>query len=493
MTTQRLSRTLSHTAIYGIGVVVQNVTSLVMLPIYTRYLAPADYGVIEILNMILDVTLIIFGLRVDSGLFRYYYAEEDLQKRKAVVSTVLFLTLGLNIIGVVALAAFSPQVSSSFLGDRGLWKELALYSLCLLAPALVSVPYAYTRLIGRPGLFLTLSITKLFVQVSLNLLFVVGFKMKALGVICSTITSQLLLGSTFTFMLLREVGWKFDRVLCKRLFSFSMPLVISSLASFYVVFGDRFFLRRSWGLAAVGLYGLAYRFGFSFWGLTYEPFKRAWDGQKYEIHKQPDAKPTFQLIFSLISKALLLGALCVSVLIKDFLHIFVGPQYQAAALIVPLIMAAYVVRPLTDFTGFGILVQEKTRHVMHASWLSACVMTVGYLCLIPAFGSIGAAATTFFGFSTELFWIHRTSARYYDMELPWGRFALAAVIAVAAYLVSMPLEAGNITSIAIRAGILSAAALLMFVSPATTDREREIVRRYSGMASRRLLGALRTG
>src|SRR6267378_3161296 len=114
---QRLSRILSHTGMYAIGVVVQNVTSLVMLPIYTRFLAPADYGVVEILNMILDVTLIIFGLRVDTGLFRYYFADEDPQRRKQVVSTVLFLTLALNAVGVVFLMVLSPQLAAAFLGD----------------------------------------------------------------------------------------------------------------------------------------------------------------------------------------------------------------------------------------------------------------------------------------------------------------------------------------------------------------------------------------
>jgi O-antigen/teichoic acid export membrane protein len=270
-------------------------------------------------------------------------------------------------------------------------------------------------------------------------------------------------------------------------------LVLSGVASFYVVFGDRFFLRRSWGLAAVGLYGLAYRFGFSFLGLTYEPFRRAWDGQKYEIHKQPDAKATFQLVFSLISKGLLLGALCVSLFIKDFLHIFVGPEYQSAAALVPLIMASYVVRPLTDFCGFGNLLKERTGHLARASWLSAGVMTAGYLFLIPSYGAIGAAITTFAGFSTELFWIHRTASRYYDMELPWARFGLGALIAVAAYLSSLPLESGTIASIATRAAILLTAALLMFTSAATSERERNIVRRYSGLASKRLLGALRPG
>jgi|SRR6185437_15228482 len=490
---QRLSRTLSHTGIYAIGVIVQNVTSLVMLPIYTRFLAPADYGVIEILNMILDVTLIVFGMRVDQGLFRYYYGEEDPQRRKAVVSTVLFLTLGLNVIGAVFLVLFSPVLASSFLGDRTLWTYLAIYSLCLLAPALVGVPYSYTRLIARPGLFLILSITKLMLQVSLNILFVVGLGLKARGVIYSTITTQLLLGSVFTFALLRQVGWQFDRSICKRLFSFSLPLVLSGVASFYVVFGDRFFLRRSWGLAAVGLYGLAYRFGFAFWNLTYSPFQRAWDGQKYEIYKQPDAKATFQLIFSLISKGLIIGALCVSLFIKDFLHIFVGPEYQSAAMVVPLIMIAFVIRPLTDYVGFGNLVHERTRHVAHASWLSACVMTAGYLFLIPTYGIMGSAVTALAGFTTEMFWIHRTASAYYNMELPWGRFILGFAIAIAAFLTSIPLESGTVTSIAARAGILAVATLLIFISPATSERERGIVRRYTGMASRRVLGVLRAG
>jgi hypothetical protein len=131
--------------------------------------------------------------------------------------------------------------------------------------------------------------------------------------------------------------------------------------------------------------------------------------------------------------------------------------------------------------------------VAHASWLSAGVMTAGYLFLIPPYGAIGAAATTLAGFSTELFWINRTARGYYDMELPWGRFALGVGIAVAAFLASIPLESGTIASIATRALILVGAALLIFASPATSQRERSIVRRYSGMASRRLLGALRPG
>lgn len=481
-----MNRTLSHTAIYTIGVVIQNITSLVMLPIYTRYLAPADYGTVELLNMILDVTLIIFGMRVDSGLFRYYHAYEDQERRNAVVATTFFMTLGLNGVGALSLVIFSPQLASAFMGDGQLWNYLAIYSLCLLAPALVAVPYSYVRLLGRPGLFLTLSITKLFMQVALNVLFVVVMELKALGVIYSTIISQLVLGSLFSAVMLKRVGWRFDWSIGRKLFGFSLPLVISSLASFYVVFGDRFFLRKSWGLAAVGLYGLAYRFGFAFWSLTYDPFKKAWDVQKYEILKQPDAKQTYRQVFSLVSKGLIIGALGVSLFISDFLKLFVGPAYQAAAMLVPIILAAFVVRPLTDFCNFGLLLGEKTRHLAQASWLAAAVMTVGYLTLIPPFGATGAAVTAFVGFTTELIWVNHTATRYYDMELDWKRFVLSAAIAVCAFLIALPFMTTSLTAIACKAGIGLAAILAIIFSPAMTVGERQLIGGYAMKIAARL-------
>ena len=43
------NKLVSHTSIYMLGDVLRYSVSLVMLPIYTRYLTPADYGVVELL------------------------------------------------------------------------------------------------------------------------------------------------------------------------------------------------------------------------------------------------------------------------------------------------------------------------------------------------------------------------------------------------------------------------------------------------------------
>jgi len=70
---------ISHGKIYLLGNILQRCVSFIMLPIYTRFLTPADYGTIELLSMILDFVGIILGLRIGQSIFRYY---ADYEKKK---------------------------------------------------------------------------------------------------------------------------------------------------------------------------------------------------------------------------------------------------------------------------------------------------------------------------------------------------------------------------------------------------------------------------
>ena len=42
---------LKHSAIYGVGTALTKAVGFLMIPIYTRYLTPADYGIFELLNL----------------------------------------------------------------------------------------------------------------------------------------------------------------------------------------------------------------------------------------------------------------------------------------------------------------------------------------------------------------------------------------------------------------------------------------------------------
>ncbi len=68
-----LKKMLSHSAVYGVGTVLAKATSVIMLPIYTRYLTPADYGLLELLSLLTDLTALLFGMRIFTGVYRYYF------------------------------------------------------------------------------------------------------------------------------------------------------------------------------------------------------------------------------------------------------------------------------------------------------------------------------------------------------------------------------------------------------------------------------------
>jgi hypothetical protein len=44
-----LAQTARHSAIYALGVLLNRAAGFLMLPLYTRYLTPADYGAVEML------------------------------------------------------------------------------------------------------------------------------------------------------------------------------------------------------------------------------------------------------------------------------------------------------------------------------------------------------------------------------------------------------------------------------------------------------------
>ena len=73
----QLSRIGKHTLIYSLGVVLSKAVSFFMLPIYTRFLTPADYGVMELIEMTLDIISIVAGAQIAIGIFRYYHKAQS--------------------------------------------------------------------------------------------------------------------------------------------------------------------------------------------------------------------------------------------------------------------------------------------------------------------------------------------------------------------------------------------------------------------------------
>jgi O-antigen/teichoic acid export membrane protein len=218
---------------------------------------------------------------------------------------------------------------------------------------------------------------------------------------------------------------------------FGVPYQITTAGSFILTFGDRFFLARYDGPAAVGLYGIAYQFGFLLYMLGGDPFLSAWAPQRYELINRPRAErdASYARGFLYFNLTLMTTAMGIIVFVRPAIGVLTTNDYHSAALLVPIIVAAYVLQSWGNAVKFGIDVAEQTKLYTWASWIAAGVVLVCYATLIPSYGGYGAALATFIAFAVRFGLAFYWSQKVWPVDYQWRRSLLLTAITIA---VSIP-------------------------------------------------------
>jgi O-antigen/teichoic acid export membrane protein len=486
-----LKRTVKVTGIYGIGNAARGLTAIIMLPIYTRFLTPADYGVVELLTMMLDLAGVFAALQVAQAMVRYYVMEPDPEQRGVIASTTLLTTAVVSSLLVGVIAVSSSVFARVLFGDPGYVLEIELFALSLFQIAIVNTGFAYIRALQKPWVHLTVSLLQLALQVSANLAFVVYYEMHVLGVILASLTSGYLLAAGMAVFVVVGSGLRFSPTVSKRLIRFVAPLILAGLGSLYMAVADRYSLRVFWDLSAVGIYSLGRRVGYAVHGVLNRAIFEGWNPRRLAILKQDNALVVYQHTFRLITTALVSAGVLVSIFAKDFLNVMSAPAFHGAAVIVPIAGLAALARGLTLYCNLGIVVSEKTRHSAEAGWIAAACMTAGLFVLVPAFGIVGAALCAFLGRGSQLFWTERKARQYYDMQLPWRHAFVILGCAAAAVLAGEVAPDSLLTSVLVRSLVFASYLLAIYCLPFWSADERAVFRaimRAPRTAVRRIIG-----
>src|SRR5688500_5496052 len=163
---EQLKQLGKHTFVYTTGIIIGKVASFVMLPVYTRFLTPADYGVLELLGMTIEVIGMITSIGIVTGVFKFYSEDESQAGKNAVISTAALSSVALA--GATSLLGFvlSPAITEMMFGPEGNPLYLRLYFLIYLIQTFEYLPFLLIRAENRSVLFVTLNVVKLVVTLS---------------------------------------------------------------------------------------------------------------------------------------------------------------------------------------------------------------------------------------------------------------------------------------------------------------------------------------
>lgn len=443
---------IKHSGIYGIGQVLSRLTSFLLLPVYTRFLEPADYGCIAILDLTQGILALLISTGMGAAVTRHHFeATSDADRDTVwwtgltfigVASTLIVLPawLGRSVLGQVLLG---PEYS-----DGSLFFSMALTTLWF--STIHGLPDAYLRVQKRSGLVVSLALMRLLFNVAVNVT-LLSYGWGVLGILTGNLLACCIVTITKVSILVFNLGaYRFDRHVVRKLWIFGAPLVLTSLLSLVMHQADRYFVRLNLDMHDVGIYSFAYTIGQGVNTILLGAFGAIWSVTMYDIAGNPNSRKLFARIFECYVYGLLLLMLGLSLFSKPLVALMASPDFQPAAELIPVIALAYLFFSMHSQFKVPVFVKKKTHLLVPASVAGVLVNVVGNYFLVPVWGAWAAAwvsVATFAVFSFTGLLIYRRYDRY---PYRLARIARVLVLVVATYvLYDVAVGRGEVTTVSV--------------------------------------------
>ncbi len=392
-------RVLSASGLYALSSFAQRGVSFLLLPIYTRFIAPEEYGLLELLNAFTSVLYAILLVGLPSAVAKCFHRDCDSDdERASVLWTAIFLDLPVLLLGGLALFFGAEQLGQWLLGTSGQAEAIQLVVTTGIASSIIAIALAGFRAQERALVFGVLSLLQFLVGMGLNVLFVVHYGMGMRGVLWGNLISNLV-ALPLTLLAAKQGNQVvLNSRLVTPLLHFGVLQIPVMLAQWITNLSDRYVLRLYRDLSEIAVYGVGYKIGMVLQLTLVWPFQLAWPTVAFSISRRPGHQHSLARALTYLTAALVFGILGLSLVSRSALPLLVGPNYQDAYQVVPLIALAYALNGIQYCAAPGVHIGGRSQHLSLLATAGAGLNLGLNFLLIPRFGMFGAAASTVVSF-----------------------------------------------------------------------------------------------
>jgi len=422
-----LRRLATTGAAYTAASISSKLIAVALLPLYTRYLTPADYGAAEVMFAAVVSASIVVRLGLIEALLRFYYKDDEDPGR--VLSASFAALFWLSTAAALLALPFATPISEALLKDPapdlariaigGLW-VLTLYEYLL----------TIFRLQERARAFFVTTMLNVLAAIGLTIVLVVGAEEGARGLLIGSYAS----GAAFVGGLIayhwRSLSLRFDRQLLRRLLRFGLPTMPAELSLYALNFVDRIIIVRSLGLAEAGLYSLAVKFAQGI-NVLVRGFQLAWPPLAYSIRDDGEARRVYAAVVTWFVAAMAFVAAGMWLLSRWIVRALAAPEffgsYEAIGLLATgaalyaLYMVLLVILGRTGRTEFNF----------PATGAALAANLALNLALVPPLGIVGAGLALVLSYLVVLVLMYVFTQRLFPVPYEWARLARAVLTASA--------------------------------------------------------------
>lgn len=391
----RIPKIFTNSVLYSLSSFLQKGIGFLLLPVYTYYLTPEDYGVLNIVTTIVAFLSQLFLMSLHGAASRFHFNSEKVEYRAKVWGTILMLVLANSLFWGVLVMVFNSYLISPI--AKGI-EFYPLFFFSILGTMFSPLYLFYQQWLRnlQNGIRYTINaITYFILQVVLNLFGLIVLNLGVLSPVLASLSVSVVFFIIAFCRFVPHVNLKIDKKIAKDAVKYSLPLVPHNIAGYWSMTIDRIILNSIMNASSVGLYSVGSQFGMVVGEIAMSINKAfsPWCYDKMSKSNQ-DGYERMYIFADMSILFLCLGAMIVSIFSPEVVSLMASSSFSMAWMPVVFICYGKVAQGLYFFFCQPLF-YSHTKYIMFVSLSALIANVVCNIIFIPLFGIIGTGIALF--------------------------------------------------------------------------------------------------
>ena len=397
--------------LYGLGDFVGKLAGLILVPILSRVFVPAQYGLIDLLNITYVFVSINLGLNVVSGFQKFFYLTSG-EERRVLSASIISLLFLLSTAFAILVIVFSRDISHLAFNKPDYYLIIILAAIRLPLESAVGVLLLLLRLNRKAMAFSFYNVMHVTILPTTTYICVITFDLGLNGVFLSPVITYLILGTCLFIHQRTEFTARIDISKAIEVTRFSLPGQPAGIILNIMNILPRYLLTYYAGLNAVGLFGMADRIA-KIIQMIKTAFNRAWNPFAFSNAGKDDEKYLYEKVFKIFAAGLIFLSLALTLFAKEVLYVLTPPQYHSAASMVAGLCLYFTIKALTLIFSTGLYSVNRVGSTSLLGTVELFFFILSAVTLIPYKKAAGLVLALDIGAVTYFFSYALTIKKYF--------------------------------------------------------------------------------
>lgn len=413
----KLNGFVKNIGIYTLSNVLNAAIPFLLLPVLTRHLSPADYGILTNYNALINLLIPFIGINLMSSLQIIYVKKK--QEVGSYISNGILVT--------VLMTLFFTGLSLLFRNQLSHATGIPVYFIYLTAlyaayNNIVEVLLALWRMEDKAIHYGIFRVGRTIVELSIALVLIIQYNYHFEGSILA-ISYSYGIGALLALLFLfrqKLLVFQVNRAHIQHLFAYGLPLIPHVLSGVAIMYTDKLMLSAMKNVEANGIFSVGFMVG-QVIGMLQNSFNQAWVPWVYRILKSEDengkrkiVRYTYWYILGILGFVFLLW------LATPLIYKVIGKDFSSGMSLVLWIALGFAFNGMYKMVSVYFFYLEKTKQLAVLSFFVAFVNIGLNWFLIPELGYTGAALSTMTAMFLQFVLTWVWSVKY--IQMPWFKF-----------------------------------------------------------------------